>query len=95
MHIIPQVSFEWDEAKQSANARKHHVEFADAVSVFDDDAALTMRDDSADEEERFITLGEDLFGRILVVVYTWRGNSIRVISARKATARERRDYGER
>jgi len=53
-----------------------------------------MRDDSSDREERLVTLGLDAFGRLLVVVYTWRGERVRLISARKATARERRRYEE-
>jgi len=89
------VNFEWDEEKRRQNLRKHSVEFADAVSALEDEEALTSADDDSDEEERFVTLGADLFGRILVVVYTWRGDSVRLISARKATPRERKQYGER
>ena len=89
------VRFEWDQEKQRQNLRKHSVEFADAVSALEDEQALTSRDEDSDEEERFVTLGTDLFGRILVVVYTWRGDSVRLISARKATRRERKQYGER
>jgi uncharacterized DUF497 family protein len=87
--------FEWDEEKRRENLRKHSVEFADAVSALEDEEALTSRDEDSDEEERFVTLGADLFGRILVVVYTWRGDIVRLISARKATRRERKQYGER
>jgi len=89
------VSFEWDEQKRQLNMRKHRVEFADAVSVFEDPDAITLPGDYTEEEERFVTLASDLFGRILVVVYTWRGDAIRLISARKATASERKQYGER
>lgn len=64
---------------------------ADAVSVFSDDLALTI-EDRRFEEERFITIGLDAFARILVVVYTWRGDEIRIISARKATRTERQQY---
>ena len=88
------MSFEWDEEKRRQNLRKHGVEFADAVSVLEDEDALTASDDDSDEEDRLVTLGADLFGRILVVVYTWRGDTIRLISARKATSRERKQYGE-
>jgi uncharacterized DUF497 family protein len=87
------VSFEWDDNKRRLNLRKHRVEFADAVSAFDDPAAITIPDDESEEEERLATLATDLFGRILVVVYTWRGDNIRLISARKANARERKEYG--
>ena len=89
------MSYEWDEEKQRQNLRKHSVEFADAVSALEDEDALTSPDDDSDEEDRFVTLGADLFGRILVVVYTWRGDVVRLISARKATLRERKQYGER
>ena len=89
------MSFEWDEQKRRLNMRKHRVEFADAVSVFEDPDAITLPSDDAEEEDRFVTLASDLFGRILIVVYTWRGEAIRLISARRATARERKQYGER
>lgn len=86
-----QVEFEWDCKKAISNLKKHGVDFADAVSVFEDAKAITVSDDYADEE-RFITIGKDPFGRILVVVYTWRKTRIRVISARKATAKEINQY---
>jgi uncharacterized protein len=89
------LSFEWDEQKRLLNLRKHRVEFADAVTALEDENALTMPDDDERDEDRFVTLGTDLFGRVLVVVYTWRGDLIRMISARKATRRERARYGER
>jgi uncharacterized protein len=86
------VAYEWDEVKARSNYRKHRVHFADAVTIFEDDAAITIPDDDSDEEERFITIGRDAFGRFLVVVYTWRGPNIRLISARKATRRETKGY---
>ena len=86
------VSFEWDARKAATNLRKHAIDFADAATALEDDSALTMRDDFCDEEERWITLGLDVLGRLIVVVYTWRGNNIRLISARTATASERRQY---
>lgn len=89
------MSFEWDEDKRRLNLRKHRVEFADALSAFEDPEALTLPDDATEGEDRFVTLGRDLFGRLLVVAYTWRGDTIRLISARKATAGERKQYGER
>jgi uncharacterized DUF497 family protein len=67
------VSYEWDPAKARANFAKHEVRFADAVTVLEDDFALTMRDLFSEEEERWITLGKDALGRVHVVVYTWRG----------------------
>jgi uncharacterized DUF497 family protein len=83
---------EWDHAKARLNFRKHGVIFADAVASLEDEGALTMRDPFSSEEERWVTMGLDAFGRVLVVVYTWRGDTARLISARKATARERRQY---
>ena len=65
------------------------------MTVLEDDLALTIRDPfSEEEEERWITLGRDALGRLLVVVYTWRGESVRLISARLATARETTQYEE-
>ncbi|HZY72034.1 MAG TPA: BrnT family toxin [Edaphobacter sp.] len=85
------MSFEWNAAKAKRNLEKHGVDFADAVDVLSDNYGITLRDTFPDEE-RWATLGTDAFGRLLVVVYTWRGNTIRLISARKATPRERKEY---
>lgn len=85
--------YQWDADKATTNLRKHGVDFADAVTVFSDDLAITIPDDRFDEE-RFITLGLDALGRVLVIVYTLRGDEIRVISARKATRQEQRQYEE-
>jgi uncharacterized protein len=85
--------YQWDNDKAAANLNKHGIDFADAVSVFSDDLAVTISDQRFDEE-RFISIGMDAFGRVLVVVYTWRGNEIRLISARKATRSERTQYEE-
>lgn len=87
------MTYQWDNDKAAANLSKHGIDFADAVSVLADDLALTIPDERFDEE-RFITVGMDAFGRDLVVVYTWRGDEIRLISARKATRRERQQYEE-
>ena len=87
------MSYEWDPSKAIANIEKHGIDFADAVTVFDDFSAVTI-DDPDYDEQRFITIAEDVFGRILVVAYTWRGDIIRIISARKATKRERKHYEE-
>lgn len=95
MHTIYRVDFEWDPGKAATNFAKHGIYFADAVTVLEDGIALTMRDVDDESEERWITLGMDALGRILVVVYTWRGRAIRVISARPATSRERRQYEEK
>lgn len=85
------VAYEWDPAKSMANYRKHGVDFADAVGVFEDDRAITIEDTTTDEE-RFKTLGTDFLGRLLVVVYTYRGEQIRLISARRATAPQQDVY---
>jgi uncharacterized DUF497 family protein len=85
------VDVEWDDRKALANLKKHGVDFADAAAVLFDEFAVTISADCT-EEERFITVGRDALGRLLVVVYTWRGMNIRVISARRATRRERGQY---
>lgn len=85
---------EWDPAKAQQNERKHGVSFADAVTALEDERALTDRDVSSDDEERWVTMGIDGEGRVLVVVYTWRGENLRLISARNATRGERRVYEE-
>lgn len=90
------MELEWDADKATSNLKKHGIDFADAATVLFDDMAITIRDESVDDEERFITLGIDALGRHLVVVYTWRGDSVRLISAREAGRREWRRYeGER
>ena len=87
--------FEWDEQKAISNLRKHDVTFADAVSAVEDDPlALTIPDESSGED-RFVAIGTDLLGRTLVVVYVWRGSRVRIVSARKATRRERRVYEDK
>lgn len=87
------MTYQWDPNKANSNLRKHLVRFADAVAVFEDEFAVTIEDDDT-SEERFVAIGRDTLGQILVVVYTWRGAGIRLISARKATARERKVYEE-
>jgi uncharacterized protein len=87
------VDFEWDVAKADANVRKHGVRFEESRPVFDDPSAITIADDGADAlEERFVTMGMGALGRVLTVVYTYRGHNIRVISARVAIAHERAEY---
>lgn len=85
--------YQWDPNKAAINLRKHGVDFADAVSVFSDDFALSFEDTRFDEE-RYVVIGADLLDRILVIVYTWRNKEVRLISARKATRRERQQYME-
>ena len=77
--------------KAQANLRKHEVDFADAATVFDDELAVVIPDPDADEE-RFVAIGADAQARLLVVIFCWRGDRIRIISARRATRPERRHH---
>ena len=85
------MKYQWDAHKERINRQKHGIAFADAVFVLEDERAITIFD-SHPEEDRYVTIGMDALGRVLVIVYTWRGEAIRVISARKATATERKEY---
>lgn len=85
------MEFEWDQSKASTNLRKHGVDFADAVTVLYDDCAVTVSDDELDEQ-RYVTIGMDALGRVLVVIYTLRAERIRIISARRSRRRERAAY---
>jgi uncharacterized DUF497 family protein len=87
------VPFEWDPNKAAANFRKHGVQFSEAVGVFSDDYAITVNDDESDQDvQRLLTLGMGIKGRILVVVYCYSGENIRIISARTAERTERDQY---
>ena len=86
------MEFEWDEQKAAANLKRHGVDFADAALVLYDDLALTTHDPGNYDEERFATVGMDALGRTLVVVYRWRGDRVRLPSARPATPAERKGY---
>ena len=84
----------WDPKKAQSNMRRHGIEFAHAATVLDDPMALTIEDKRHDEQ-RFVTIGADAIGRILVVVYAYADkDQIRLISARKAGHNERRHYEE-
>ena len=85
------MEIEWDLKKAKANVRKHGVSFADAATVLSDDLAITI-EDPRHTEQRFVTIGSDALGRVLVVVFTYRGDKIRLISARDATSTERAQY---
>ena len=85
------VEYQWDPEKAKRNIKQHSVRFSDAITIFVDDRAITIEDDNPDEQ-RFVTIGMDATARILVVVYTWRGDDIRIISARKATRNETKQY---
>lgn len=84
--------FQFDPAKAAANVRKHGVSFADAEGVFYDPLAVHEPDPDAQGEERFVAVGEGSAGVILVVVYTMRGEDIRLISVRRATRSEVKQY---
>jgi uncharacterized DUF497 family protein len=87
------LTFEWDEVKASENLAKHGVSFAEASTVFADPLSRTVPDPlHSDEEDRFVILGDSASRHTLVVVHTYRGENIRIVSARKATSRERKDY---
>ena len=94
MYNCTYVIVEWDPVKARLNLQKHGVSFPDVVGSLEDEGAITIRDSFSDEEERWITMGRDAMGRVLVVIYTWRNENVRIISARKATPRERRRYEE-
>jgi len=85
----------WDPEKAKTNFRKHRIRFSDADFVFYDPMALVIEEQLVDGEQRFVSVGTDSIGRILVVVYSYRNDSIRIISARKATPRERKVYEKR
>lgn len=88
-------NFEWDENKARINLRKHRVSFGEAASVFNDPFSITIVDpDHSIEEERYIDIGMSVRGRVLIVCYTERGTNIRIISSRKASPTERREYEE-
>ena len=87
--------FEWDDGKAQKNFRKHGVTFEEATTIFGDPLSLTIDDPvHSKEEHRFVTIGQSVRQRTLVVVHTDRGNHVRMISARVATRKEREQYEE-
>jgi uncharacterized DUF497 family protein len=87
------MDFNWDDAKAESNERKHGVAFTEAMTVFADPLSVTGYDPHhADDEDRFLTMGMSVNGRLLLVSHTDRGDLVRIISAREATRRERKDY---
>ncbi len=92
--------FDWDAQKAATNVRKHGVSFEEAATVFADPEALDGPDlKHSEQEERFLRLGRSLTGRVLIVAYTMRGSGddekIRIISARRASRKERATYAGR
>jgi uncharacterized DUF497 family protein len=88
--VVDEVEF--DPAKARANLRKHGVDFSHTEQALRDPRGVTIEDPDSEGEQRFVTLGMDALGRILVVIHTPRGNRIRIISARKASRGEMEHY---
>lgn len=89
------MQFEWNSDKAASNLSKHSVSFEEAKTVFDDPLYVDFYDpDHSEDEERYLIVGESDQGRLLIVSYTERGNSIRLISAREVTRTEREAYEE-
>jgi uncharacterized DUF497 family protein len=87
------VQFEWDPEKAAANVKRRRISFSEAASVLEDPLSTTFPDEAHSEEEmRFLTIGVSHRGRVLVVAHTERDDTIRIISARRATRREREFY---
>jgi len=86
------VAAEFDPKKDAANIKKHGVSLAEGDGVLNDPLALTVEDDAAEGEQRFVTVGMNAFGSLMVVVHTPRGSGSRTISVRKADPKERRNY---
>ena len=84
----------WDPSKARANYLKHGIRFSDAEGVLFDPQAITREDVTSMAEHRFVTIGVDYVGRVVVVVYVHRGEILRLISARPATRKERAQYAE-
>lgn len=89
------MDLEWDAAKAALNLGKHGISFADVEPAFYDEFALSMQDPFSFNEERFLLVGSDALGRILTVSYTYRENTARLISARRATKSESSSYEKR
>jgi uncharacterized DUF497 family protein len=89
------LEFEWDPAKAESNLKEHGVSFDDATTVFRDTLSITISDpDHSESENRFVDIGMSHRMELLVVSYTERKNRIRIISARRATRAERKNYEE-
>jgi hypothetical protein len=86
------VAIEYDPRKSASNARKHGVSFEEAATAMLDPHALAHEDGTAEGESRWVLLGLGAAGRLLTVVYTLRGDNVRLISARRATTKEEQSY---
>ncbi len=90
------MKFEWDKNKAKTNLKKHRVSFEEAETVFEDDFTVTINDvEHSFDEKRFITIGQSLAGRLLIISHTFDGEKIRIINARKPIKTERRNYENR
>lgn len=88
--------FEWDEDKAESNLKKHRVSFDEAATIFNDPNIATIPDpDHSEAEDRFVSVGRSFIARILTVIHTFRNTRIRLISARKATKAEKKNYENR
>ena len=86
------VAVEFDPKKDATNLKKHGLSVSEGDGVLNDPLALTIEDRSAESEQRFVTIGMNVFGSLMVVVHTPRGEDVRIISVRKADPKERRNY---
>lgn len=85
--------FEWDDEKAKSNLKKHSVSFEEGATIFNDPRIATISDpDHSEDEERFISIGISVIRRLLTVIHTYRTTRIRLISARKATKAEKKNY---
>ena len=91
MHTI-KTEITWDSVKAKSNRLKHRVFFSEVEPVFYDPDAISFEDKDSKGEERYVVIGTDSLGRLVVVVYTYRGPAIRLISARKASKAEQQVY---
>ena len=83
---------DFDPKKDAANLKKHGVSLSEGDGVLNDPLAITVEDESAEGEQRFVTIGMNVFGSLMVVVHTPRGDEVRIISVRSANPKERRAY---
>lgn len=85
--------FEWDEEKAESNLKKHRVSFDEAATIFNDPNIATISDpDHSEHEDRYVSIGRSIIARLLTVIHTFRLSRIRLISARKATKAEKKQY---
>ena len=89
------VDYQWDPEKADLNYKRHGIDFADAAGVLEGEWTLTIKQEIVKNEQRFASIGTDFLGRTVIVVCTYRGDDIRLISARPATKSERNVYEKR